>query len=152
MRSIGEGCQCRGYFDEFSGCPTGLCPATAGQDFTLEAGTLTFEAGETAKTITVDIVDDGIDEPDETIVVTLSNLVGNDIVLGSKFEHTYTILDPKPFVQFDTDGSMATEDEMMLPLLVTLTDEWHEQVDLDDLQAVAGILLDAGSPFVVMCD
>ena len=27
-----------------------------------------------------------------------------------------------------------------------------EQIDLDDLQAVAGILLEAGSPFVVPCE
>jgi len=121
--------------------------ATPGDDFVLEPGTLTFEAGETAKTIIIQVVDDGIDEPDETIVVTLSDLVGTDIVLGSKFEHTYTILDPKPFVQFDLDSSMGTEDEGILPLLVTLTDEWTEDVTVD--YAVTGGTATADVDFVL---
>jgi hypothetical protein len=105
--------------------------ATPDEDFVLEAGTLAFEPNETTAEILLQIIDDGIDEPDETIIVTLSNIQGADVVLGSMFEHTYTILDPKPFVQFDLDGSMGTEDEVILPLLVTLTDEWTEDVTVD---------------------
>ena len=42
-------------------------------DFTDTSGTLTIAAGQTSGTITVDIVDDAIDEADETFTVNLSN-------------------------------------------------------------------------------
>ena len=47
--------------------------ATAPGDYTATSGTLTFAAGETSKTITVPVVDDTIDERNETFSVTLSN-------------------------------------------------------------------------------
>ncbi|MYB29013.1 MAG: hypothetical protein F4X38_07720, partial [Acidimicrobiaceae bacterium] len=47
--------------------------ATAGQDYTADSGTLRFAPGETSKTITVDVLDDDVHEPDETFTVTLSN-------------------------------------------------------------------------------
>ncbi|MCC3525125.1 MULTISPECIES: DUF4347 domain-containing protein [unclassified Microcoleus] len=40
------------------------------------AGTINFTAGETSKTITLDVLGDTIVEPDETIIVTLSNPAG----------------------------------------------------------------------------
>ena len=47
--------------------------ATAGTDYTaLASGTLTFAAGETSRTITVSVTGDTTDEPNETVVVTLS--------------------------------------------------------------------------------
>ena len=47
--------------------------ATAGTDYTaLAAGTLTFTAGDTSKTVSVTVTGDAVDEPDETVVVTLS--------------------------------------------------------------------------------
>ena len=47
---------------------------TAGQpgDYTSVSGTLTFAAGDTAKTVTVATVDDAVDEADETFTVKLS--------------------------------------------------------------------------------
>ena len=51
----------------------GTGTATSGTDYTaLASGTLTFAAGETAKTLTVSVTGDGTSEPDETVVVTLS--------------------------------------------------------------------------------
>ena len=55
--------------------------AMPGVDYTLTPGTLTFNPGETSKTISIDIVDDGIDEEDETIIVELSNATGVDVIL-----------------------------------------------------------------------
>ena len=47
--------------------------ATAGTDYTaLAGGTLTFAAGDTSKTVSATVIGDGIDEPDETVIVTLS--------------------------------------------------------------------------------
>ena len=50
--------------------------ATAGLDYAATNGTLTFAAGETAKTVTVPVLDDTIDEGSETLTVTLSNVSG----------------------------------------------------------------------------
>ncbi len=53
--------------------------ATAGEDYTAQNGTLTFNAGDTTKTIQVPITDDTIDEDNETITLTISNASGADI-------------------------------------------------------------------------
>ena len=47
--------------------------ATAGTDYTATSGTLTFTAGETAKTVKVPLLDDAIDEGKETMRLLLSN-------------------------------------------------------------------------------
>ena len=47
--------------------------ATAGSDYTATSGTLTFAPGETAKTVTVALLDDAIDEGKETFTLKLSN-------------------------------------------------------------------------------
>ena len=50
--------------------------ATAGDDYTATSGTLTFTAGQTSKTITVQITDDDIYENYEAFFVDLSNPTG----------------------------------------------------------------------------
>ena len=47
--------------------------ATAGEDYTAVSGTLVFAAGETAKTVRVPLLDDAVDEGDETFLLRLSN-------------------------------------------------------------------------------
>src|SRR5262245_44010751 len=47
--------------------------ATAGSDYQAVAGTLTFNPGETTKTVTVPVYGDTLDEPDETFFLNLSN-------------------------------------------------------------------------------
>lgn len=65
--------------------------ATAGADFTLSSGVLQFADGETSKTIMVPIVDDTLDELEETFQVTLSNPQGGaSITVASQ---TVQILD-----------------------------------------------------------
>lgn len=57
--------------------------ATAGQDFVQKTGVLTFNAFETSKTITIDLVNDQILEPREGFFLTLSNPTNNaDIETG----------------------------------------------------------------------
>jgi len=70
---------------------TGGTATGGGVDYTLAAGMLTFDPGVTTQNISIDIVDDGDEESDETIEVTLSNAV--NATLGSNTVHTYTILD-----------------------------------------------------------
>jgi chitinase len=53
--------------------------AAAGSDYVTSTGTLTFAAGETSKTVHVDISGDAVFEGDETFSVTLSNASGATI-------------------------------------------------------------------------
>jgi hypothetical protein len=65
--------------------------------------TLTFNTGETSKTINVPIVADAIDEPDETFTLTISNPNPTSVVIpADKATATATIKndDPPPTVQF----------------------------------------------------
>ncbi len=57
--------------------------AQAGTDYEVTAGTLTFLAGESAKTIVVPVIGDLDIEPDETLAVTLSAPIGATIVKGT---------------------------------------------------------------------
>ena len=65
--------------------------ATAGADYTPVSGTLTFAAGETAKTVSVPVFDDAHDEGRETL--TLSNVSGARIEDGTA---TGTIVNSDP--------------------------------------------------------
>lgn len=93
----------------------------SGFDYTLTDGTLTFAQGETSQTIAVTNVDDSLDEPDETAVVTLSN--PNNATLGSLTVHTYTILDNDglPTVTFALASSSAAELVTQAIIEVTLS-------------------------------
>ena len=57
--------------------PTG---ATAGSDYTATSGTLTFAAGETVKTVVVDITDDIANENFERFFLDLENASGANIL------------------------------------------------------------------------
>ena len=53
--------------------------ATAGDDYTAKSGSLAFTAGQTSKTIQVSIIDDTIDDDNETFTLTLSSPYGAQI-------------------------------------------------------------------------
>ncbi|MBI4238130.1 MAG: FG-GAP repeat protein [Deltaproteobacteria bacterium] len=63
----------------------------SGTDYTLASGTATIAAGSTTTNIGATIVNDALDETDETIEVTIAN-PGN-ATLGANTIHTYTITD-----------------------------------------------------------
>ncbi len=67
--------------------------ATAGEDYTATSGTLTFAAGETEKTVSVPVLDDALDEGEETLTLRLSNAQGARIGDG---EATGTIKNSDP--------------------------------------------------------
>jgi len=70
---------------------TGGTATGGGVDYTLAPGTLTFQPGELRQEIAIAINDDGSEEGDETIVVTLSNPSNGQ--LGATTSHTFTIHD-----------------------------------------------------------
>ncbi|MFW6200633.1 MAG: Calx-beta domain-containing protein, partial [Gemmatimonadota bacterium] len=53
--------------------------AVAGEDYLPASGTLTFEPGETAKDLVVEVVGDTVGEPDEELFVVLSGPLGADL-------------------------------------------------------------------------
>lgn len=65
--------------------------AGAGGDYEAAMGTRTFLAGQTQKTIAVDIVDDSVAEDEETFSVCLTNVAGNAAL--SRDEGFATIVD-----------------------------------------------------------
>ena len=67
--------------------------ATAGADYTATSGTLTFDPGETAQTVTVPVLDDAHDDTEETLTLTLSNATGARI---RDAEATGTIVNDDP--------------------------------------------------------
>ena len=70
--------------------------ATAGADYTAASGTLTFDPGETAKTVNVTVLDDAHDDDEETLTLTLSNATGARI---RDAEATGTIENSDPIPQ-----------------------------------------------------
>lgn len=79
--------------------------ATAGSDYTNASGTLTFAPGATSQTITVPVLGDTLDEPDETFTVELSGAANATISDGQGV------------------GTITDDDVSVSPLLVTNTND-----------------------------
>ncbi|MHC4616887.1 MAG: Calx-beta domain-containing protein, partial [Planctomycetota bacterium] len=104
------------------------CPPAGG------SATLTFNPGETSKNISIDIIDDGLDEEDETIVIALINptTTGTEVILGDPNEHVYTIRDPRPAVAFVSETSPSTtEDSGPIVISICLSAPSDEPVAVD---------------------
>ena len=69
--------------------------ASAGQDYAAASGTLTFAAGQTRKTVSVAVLDDALDEGEETLTLTLSNASGA-LVVDDAATGTIVNNDPMP--------------------------------------------------------
>jgi len=100
-------------------------------DYTLAAGTLTFDPNDTSETIDITIVNDGLVEADETIEVTLSNPA--NATLGANTVHTYTINDNDayPAVDFDLVSSSGDESATPASLAVSLSAAYVQTVTVD---------------------
>jgi Calx-beta domain/RTX calcium-binding nonapeptide repeat (4 copies) len=81
--------------------------AIAGSDYTAATGTLTFAAGETAKTLTIAIRNDNTAEPSETLQITLTNAVGS--LLGTQKQMALTITDDDPIAPPPTPAVSAID-------------------------------------------
>jgi uncharacterized repeat protein (TIGR01451 family) len=99
---------------------TGGGTASAGADYTAASGALTFTPGVAVQTFAVSIIDDGAYEPDETVVLTLTDSVS--ATLGSvRNPATLIILndDSAPTVGFSSSTYSVAEDGG--PAIVTVT-------------------------------
>ena len=97
--------------------------ATQGTDFNLTNGTLTFAPGELSKTVSFTVINDLLDENDETIQIALS--APTNATLGTSSSTTYTITDndTAPTAKFDfrTTANLVTSAVSVVESIRTLT-------------------------------
>ena len=121
--------------------------ATAGSDYTATSGTLTFNPGETSKSFSVPITDDGVDESNETVNLTLSN--PDHAALGAQSTATLTIVDNEgtPTVQFSPSSISVDENVAggQATIRVTLSHASTQQVTVD--YVTSGGTATAGSDY-----
>ena len=94
--------------------------AMAPGDYTAARATLTFAPGETSKSVTVPIVDDDLDEPEETFTMVLGQPQGATLSL-SMSEATGTIVDNDDAPELSVENATAAEDAGPVTFTVTLT-------------------------------
>ena len=106
---------------------TGGGTATAGSDYTAASGTVTFNPGETVKTVSVPVLDDSVDEASETVMLSLSDPVNG--ALGAQDTAALTIDDndavtvafsAAAFRGDETSGTITASVELSIPSEQTL--------------------------------
>ena len=85
--------------------PFAVSGTAASSDFSISASPITFAAGSTTASVTINVVDDLIDEGNETVIVTLGTPTGAD--LGFTTVHTATII--------DDDGIVVGDSRIIIP-------------------------------------
>jgi hypothetical protein len=100
-------------------------------DYTLANGTLTFAPGVTNLNIALAVVNDALNEINETVPVTLSN--PTNAALGAIPNHTYTITndDPPPTVTLSLNGSPMAEAGGVATVTATLSAPSGQTVTVD---------------------
>ena len=93
------------------------------------------------------IADDSLDEPNETVIITLSN--PNNATLGSDSVHTYTINDNDigPEVDFNITSSSGAESISSAGLTVDLSEVSGQNVTVD--YAVTGTATGSGTDYTL---
>lgn len=99
-------CQYRLRIVGGSGTATG-----GGVDYTFATGTATFASGVTTYNMPITIVDDLLDEPNETVIFELFNVSAGADIEPTGVEHELTIIDDDspPIVQFRITSSQGPE-------------------------------------------
>jgi hypothetical protein len=124
--------------------------ATAGADYNLaSSGQVSIPAGATSGVIAIAVVNDAINESDETIVLQLSN--PTNATLGTQSIHTVTIVDndAPPTVGFASAAAQGNENEGSIQLQVVLTGNMTEKTVRFTATSVNGTAA-AGADFVAL--
>jgi hypothetical protein len=95
--------------------------AASAADATVVGTTVTFAPGDVSETIDVTLVNDTLDEDDESVVVTLAN--PDNASIGPSSTHTLTIKDDDaaPSVSFSASATSRNEANATLNLTITLS-------------------------------
>ena len=101
--------------------------ATAGADYEPVSGTLTFTADRAEQVVAVPLVDDAVDEPDETLVVVLTDAANATIGTATAVG---TIEDDDPVPELEISGGSAVEGES-IGFIVTLSGSTERTVTVD---------------------
>jgi hypothetical protein len=116
--------------------------ATAGTDYTLVDATLTFDPEVVAQSFAVPILEDLLNEDDETIFLTLSAPLNAGIAGTNPVTLTISDDDPLPIVDFDSSSYGADEGNVSVLVTVTLDAASGRTVTVDyassDVTAAAG--------------
>ncbi len=88
----------------------GTATEGAGEDYTIEPKSATVPAGSLSATVVIMVNNDGLDEDDETVELTMST--PSNATLGTLVIHTATIYDddPTPSLQFTEESQTGAED------------------------------------------
>ncbi len=90
--------------------------ATPGVDYNLAPGTLTFVSGSVTGSFTINVINDALVEPSETIITTLSNPSAG-LSVGARGSHTYTILnDDYVYASFSSATASGAEGNVAAPV------------------------------------
>lgn len=89
--------------------------ATANADFNLPPGSITFAPGQTRQTLAVQVLDDIVDEWNETVDITLINPL--NATVGTRGLHRLTIVDNDPIPRVNFSSAAASVDEDGEPML-----------------------------------
>ncbi|MCK4700799.1 MAG: hypothetical protein KAT38_10705, partial [Bacteroidales bacterium] len=102
---------------------TGGTANGGGEDFTLASGTLLIPPFTISNTFDITINDDSYDEPDETIIISLSNPTNSSLSEVNPVVHTFTIQDNDnpPQVQFSSATSNGNESTVSVNVPVEIS-------------------------------
>ena len=122
-------------------CKTLNVTAMVGEDYREEVDTLTIPPGEMNGKIEVELMDDDVEEGDETFMMVLSNVVNADLAEDGKVA-TGTILDddepePEVIVSFEQSDYTVSEGGNAVQIRVHLSSTFDHRVELS-LSAVHG--------------
>lgn len=95
--------------------------ATAGSDYTVQSGTLTFASNETSKTITVSTIDDSAVEASETVLVDLSSGAGGPLATFTDSQGQGSITDNDEIPPSFSIGDASVSEGGNLVFTVTKT-------------------------------
>ncbi|MCK4465768.1 MAG: HYR domain-containing protein, partial [Bacteroidales bacterium] len=112
---------------------TGGTATGGGVDFTLPADTLVIPAGSTQGFISLQITDDSMNEPDETVIISLTGTGSLNVNLGTNITFTDTIQDNDlpPTVQFSSSTSSGAESFQTVDLAVELSAPSGKDINVD---------------------
>jgi PKD repeat protein len=106
--------------------------ATAGADYSAVGGTLVFAPGQLSQSFTIPILNDVLDETNETVLLFLKNPVNG--VLGALKTAVLTIMDDDPpTVRFTTNFFVVNESSGNAVITATLSKPYSQTVFVDYL-------------------
>lgn len=102
------------------GYSTSAGTAVSGTNYLDASGILIFNAGDTSKTFTVQVLDDNINAPDTAVNLKLSQPANAALANPSTAVLTIQDSDPPPILGFSSDNCSVNENSLSITIAVTL--------------------------------